>query len=572
MPLIETPQKTVYFAHIPKTAGSTVYKAFEHYLKARVTFPKLKISADQKHCLPSHIDAEFDVSLTIIRNPLEWHESWWRYLHTPSVLSRGIFRDGKPEFDLWIGEGIWHPLRAITHCYSESFEQYIENIIAYNPAFVSDMYKNYIGEFSSPDIDCIIKCEELAEGLSKFFQTEFGDDQELHLRTHNPSFKKDLVWRYEHIEKLLNSEYAMPAFGYEVPQNLQIARRHHQIKGNGMEDKSFHNPPSSAAKDDRLREFSHNGFAVFRDVFSKPDIEVIRSRIEENTKIAPGDTIIDVANVDPTSESLVFSEPLLSCVRACIGDDIAFLKWSTYQIDHTSHPWHRDGAFRDYGVGMDWREPSSYSVAKAILYLRCDQFALAVMPNSHRLDIDRTKIPSGRDEFFEVGELDEIDESIFDDGDEKPTLVRVNPGDIVVFDQRILHCGRNLDDTEHGFLKDVVGPKHFYSVLYGAKNAHSERFYSFFEFERGFGQDRYNPEFRDRLEKSHMLFPLVEENYFERHPEEREGIFTLPSAPPEASKASDDKPEDGNDKPEGGAGAGLFSWLAGLTGRRRARD
>ena len=57
----------------------------------------------------------------------------------------------------------------------------------------------------------------------------------------------------------------------------------------------------------------------------------------------------------------------------------------------------------------------------------------------------------------------------------------------------------------------------------------------------------------------------MEENYFDRHPDEREGIFTLPSPPPVVPEASDDQPEDSG-------GLGLLSWLARFTGRHQARD
>lgn len=291
-------------------------------------------------------------------------------------------------------------------------------------------------------------------------------------------------------------------------------------------------PPASPLADPSSRAFyEHNGFAVFRDLVDPETCFAAAQSFKRD--LVSGDylsnphTTLNLAEVYPPGREYVFNPPLLGAMRSCLGEDIRFLQWSTYQLNHMSFPWHRDGAYRIFGQGLDWDESEHpYKVAKIILYLECADFALAVFPGSHKGEIDRTAISHDRRDFSEVKRYHR---SAPADLSGRPCLVHARSGDAVVFDQRLMHCGRLLDETAGTFTKTIHGDKSFISFLYGADNPHSFRFFSYFNKERGLPVSPMGAELVDRLKRENLYLSIGQANHFDAHPLERRDLW-LPTA------------------------------------------
>ena len=278
--------------------------------------------------------------------------------------------------------------------------------------------------------------------------------------------------------------------------------------------------PSSSAF---YREY---GFAVFRGVL--PTEECAQAATQFKSDLVgdgPTDdhTTLNLAALYPPGERYALDERLLSPVRQCIGPDTRFLQWSSYQLNYLSLPWHRDGPYREFGVGNDWDENDApYKVAKIIAYLDCKDFALAVYPKSHKTDIDRTLIKKARSDFREI-RTDQ--DQITDDISGAPCLVHVRQGDAIVFDLRIIHCGRLLDKDNNGFSRNFSGDKAFLTYLYGADNPHSYRTYSYFAKERGYNLNPMHKRLVERLRQKDMLLSIEQQNYFDLEPGQRANLW-----------------------------------------------
>lgn len=86
-----------------------------------------------------------------VRHPLDWYESWWRY------MSQRSGHDWSQETDL---HG-WHPCQAIKATGDASFDQFLRNVLHTRPGFVHELYAMY----AQPGIDFVGRQEQLSQDL-----------------------------------------------------------------------------------------------------------------------------------------------------------------------------------------------------------------------------------------------------------------------------------------------------------------------------------------------------------------------------------------------------------------------
>ncbi|WP_273184609.1 methyltransferase domain-containing protein [Hyphomonas adhaerens] len=273
--------------------------------------------------------------------------------------------------------------------------------------------------------------------------------------------------------------------------------------------------------------YENNGFALIRGVLPEAEAVDASKKFKEDFVLGDippeGHTTFDIASVCPEGEDYAFDPRILSAVRNCLGPDIRFLQWATYQLNHMSFPWHRDGPYRQFGVGHDWNEgDEKYSVAKIIVYLECRDFAMAVYPGTHKQDIDRTKIRPDRDNFLMLDPDQQNGSTVLEN---RPYLASVRPGDALVFDQRLYHCGRLIDSKTGQFTKSIPGDKSYLSYTYGADNEHSSRFFAYFNREREFNIRPMHKRLVERLRNENLYLSSGQDNYFDQHPEERKDLW-----------------------------------------------
>ena len=287
-------------------------------------------------------------------------------------------------------------------------------------------------------------------------------------------------------------------------------------------------PPAEAVFNPSSHEFyKRHGFAVFRNIFDSERCEQLarsyKEKYVDKDYLEKPHTTLNLAVVDPVAEDMVFDPAILDCLKTCIGSDVRFLQWSTYQLNHMSFAWHRDSPFREFGVGSDWDESvDPYRVAKIILYLECTDFALAVYPGTHLKDIDKKQISAQREDFDEVA-CDHT--AVAADFGDKPCVVHAGVGDAIVFDERLMHCGKLLDPERRQFTRTIKGDKSFLSFIYGADNPHSYRFYSYFHMEREFSVDPMGDALMKRLADHNLNMTPGQTNHFDSHPKDRKGIW-----------------------------------------------
>lgn|GEM_PF-2379688 len=304
--------------------------------------------------------------------------------------------------------------------------------------------------------------------------------------------------------------------------------------------------PTQAVFDQSSREFyKRNGFAVFRNIFDHQQCEELahgyKDKYVDKDYLEKPHTTLNLAVVDPVAEDMVFDPRILVCLKKCIGSDVKFLQWSTYQLNHMSFAWHRDSPFREFGIGCDWDESvDPYRVAKIIVYLECTDFALAVYPGTHLKDVDKKQISDQRDDFDEIACEHTAVASGFG---AKPCAIHAGVGDAIVFDERLMHCGKLLDSERHQFTRAIKGDKSFLSFIYGADNPHSHRFYSYFHMEREFSVDPMSDALMLRLAEHNLKLTPGQTNHFDSHPEDRKGIW-LPIKVAEASNRSESEVQD----------------------------
>ena len=272
------------------------------------------------------------------------------------------------------------------------------------------------------------------------------------------------------------------------------------------------------------------GFSLVKNIFNSPTEldylynEYKKNNIEINEKNILSANVLDLANKYSSAQNLVSDNRILSNVKKCLSHkEIKFLKWSLFQINHMSFPWHRDGPNRKFGIGQDWNESEEkYDVLKVLIYLKCENFALAVYPKSHNKMVDRTKISNTRKDFFEIS-----DTTINEIPQQTPVLIHVQPGDMIIFNQRLLHCGKIFNKTNGDFTKKIEGEKGFLTFLYGSDNKHSHRMFSYFEYEREFNLKPYNKNFEKSLKDNNLYPSFGTINYFNNYPLERKEIFSV---------------------------------------------
>jgi len=272
------------------------------------------------------------------------------------------------------------------------------------------------------------------------------------------------------------------------------------------------------------REFyENNGFVLIRQLLTTGCVAEVARKIKEQAKLAEGQhlTAPDAVNRFPQALEVLTGSPLLASMRGIMNDRIKFLQLADLHQSHNADGWHRDSVNRNFGRGEDWNEAKEqYDVAKLILYLEVSKFGLGVVARSHRAD---NNIPESHRDFAAAHLL--TDEDIvncreFEAG--KVVLISPSPGDAILFDERLLHCGRPYDDGQ--FAEKLLAPKMTLCWVFGRESKHAHRFHSYFRFVRA-NYDSFVDEVRARLNSMDLLPSFIDANYFHDYPHELQDIF-----------------------------------------------
>ncbi len=144
-------RKAYLFLHIPKTGGSWIEEvATKLGFRGNETISTPGVN---RHGLRHHYGNDYAGSFAVVRHPLKWYASYWKY--------RALRKEWRP-FNLEKG---WHPFRELEKCKRATFEEWIRTVVEIEPAFLTRMYEWYVGPPGMEHVNWVLQNEDLVNNF-----------------------------------------------------------------------------------------------------------------------------------------------------------------------------------------------------------------------------------------------------------------------------------------------------------------------------------------------------------------------------------------------------------------------
>jgi ectoine hydroxylase-related dioxygenase (phytanoyl-CoA dioxygenase family) len=279
-----------------------------------------------------------------------------------------------------------------------------------------------------------------------------------------------------------------------------------------------------------LRE---NGFYVFSELFSPAECADLERKLKSEAGIegAQKYTKVDVANTFQGARDILFEGRILDAVQSALGEQPRFLQVGDLHYLHDTAGWHRDSVHRafDSSQAPDWRESQvPFGVVKAILYMESDNAAMGMMAGSHLtpIEMDHAHVKSveeaGGQLVIDAGQDPNI--RLSDEQKRVPLAWRARVGDVLVFDERMYHCGRRIDNGV--VTKNREAGKFTLSLVFGRDNQHSQRMYSYFRYVRQELPYRdFAPAVAAELAERDLVLSAGWGNYYREQPDDLRHVY-----------------------------------------------
>lgn len=242
----------------------------------------------------------------------------------------------------------------------------------------------------------------------------------------------------------------------------------------------------SILSEEEHAKFTRDGFHVLKELFTENEAGQWRKVITETLNATsegwkPGSSVTRTLADGVTKHSsfweIIFNTKLLSTIRQLIGDDIRYTQHSDLHINLPGGRWHRDNAYRTFGYGPDWEENTiPYRVVRVAIYLSdYSSFgpSLHLLSGSHHKENTVNRLEyvfwnKIRSHLRRYGLGNALPHFFFS---QPAHSTYTNPGDCVIFDQRLMHAGAKL-----------FGKNSKYSIFlsFGLNNEHSKNHRNFF--------------------------------------------------------------------------------------------
>lgn len=262
-----------------------------------------------------------------------------------------------------------------------------------------------------------------------------------------------------------------------------------------------------------MDHFHSNGFAVVCGLLSQDDVNRYRTSLQKVSGLRDRDAGREnFACPDGVSKNsdfwpLIFHERLVEEVRRLIGPDARYTQHSDLHVHRDHVGWHRDSFCREFGVGPDWDESrASYEIVRVAIYLQSyeeSESSLGVLPGTHQREVAispiecrlrqgwerlRRTVTSDRRRYPAPLNL-RLRQQRFFSPTVKPVWIPTEPGDCVIFNQRLFHSP-----------SPIRGPKYAIYLSYGSENEHSRNHLNYYLNERpDLGYQRLDPKLVEQL-------------------------------------------------------------------------
>lgn len=203
-------------------------------------------------------------------------------------------------------------------------------------------------------------------------------------------------------------------------------------------------------KEKIMSDVTKQGYHLAKGVFTVDEIDQIEARVKKIHNITDKNfpksyTCPDAVNRHPELLKFVFNEKLLEAVRGQIGNNIKFLQHCDAHANTGAFPFHRDSTHRGFDCkGPEWDTSEPFLITRCAIYTR--PYGFRLIPRSH--------VVPGKDE-------------------NKAIVVNTEPGDVVIFDPRLLHAASGFNT-----------PKYSIFLCYGVPNRHYNNYVNYYLHKR----------------------------------------------------------------------------------------
>lgn len=260
------------------------------------------------------------------------------------------------------------------------------------------------------------------------------------------------------------------------------------------------------------RRFDQDGYYLLRSLLTPKESRYYRHKINRALDLPEADvdnaaigghtrSLADGVTKCPDFWPLIFDDRLLDTVRELLGGEVRYTQHSDLQINLHGGRYHRDSACREFGIGPDWDETGApYKVVRVAIYLsgyRDSGSSIIILPGSHRRETALNRL-----EYVAWNKLrafarrrghNDLLPHLFLTA--RKIRIKTNPGDCIIFDQRLMHAGGVLRGRK---------PKYAVFLAYGFDNQHSRNHRAFF-LKRPTYSPEIAPDLRDRLAAANLL-------------------------------------------------------------------
>jgi hypothetical protein len=260
----------------------------------------------------------------------------------------------------------------------------------------------------------------------------------------------------------------------------------------------------------RRQQFERDGYVVIPGLLSAEEAAHYRTEIQQLSGIGDAEfpkklfECADGVSKNRQFWPLIDHPKLIPVIREMLGPTARYTQHSDLHAHRGGVGWHRDSACRTFGVGPDWDESKDpYQVARVAIYLQSyaeSHSSLGVIPGSHRYEhgvwgkdsaVWRRLIALRERALSTWGKLTrgeglphEMRLQNFPDKlirtrpragklpwppPTNPVWIRTEPGDCVVFNQRLYHSASPL-----------IGPKYAVFLSYATENTHGRNHIAYY--------------------------------------------------------------------------------------------